>query len=49
MYIKGLTLQNSVRSNFIDALRKKCPYLKLFWSAFFRIRTEFGEILGKSK
>ena len=29
------------------ALRKKCPYLELFWSAFFmaffRIRTEYGK------
>ena len=26
-------------------LRKKCPYLELFWSVFSRIRTEYGEIL----
>ena len=26
-------------------LRKKCLYSELFWSAFFRIRTEYGEIL----
>ena len=26
------------------ALRKKCPYLELFWSAFSRIRTEYGDI-----
>ena len=26
------------------ALRKKCPHLKLFWSVFPRIRTEYGEI-----
>ena len=25
-------------------LRKKCPFLKLFSSAFSRIRTEYGEI-----
>ena len=25
-------------------LRKKCPYSELFWSAFSRIRTEYGEI-----
>ena len=25
-------------------LRKKCPYSKLFWSTFSRIRTEYGEI-----
>ena len=27
-----------------DAQRKTCPYLELFWSAFSRIRTEYGEI-----
>ena len=26
------------------SLRKKCPYSKLFWSAFSRIRSENGEI-----
>ena len=26
-------------------MRKKCPYLELFWSVFPRIRTECGEIL----
>ena len=26
-------------------LRKKCPYSELFWSAFSRIWTEYGEIL----
>ena len=29
----------------MKALRKKCPYSELFWSAFSRIRTEYGEIL----
>ena len=29
---------------FQKALRKKCPYSKSFWSAFSRIRTEYGEI-----
>ena len=28
-----------------QTLRKKRPYSELFWSAFFRIRTEYGEIL----
>ena len=28
----------------IIPLRKKCPYSELFWSAFSRIRTEYGEI-----
>ena len=27
-----------------DLLRKKCPYLELFWSAFSCIRTEYREI-----
>ena len=26
------------------SLRKKCPYLELFWFAFSRIRTEYEEI-----
>ena len=26
-------------------LLKKCPYSELFWSLFYRIRTEYGEIL----
>ena len=25
-------------------LRKKCPNSELFWSAFSRIRTEYGEV-----
>ena len=29
-------------------LRKKCSYSELFWSAFFRIRTKYGEILRVS-
>ena len=28
-----------------EALREKCPYSELFWSAFSRILTEFVEIL----
>ena len=26
-------------------LSEKCPYSKIFWSVFSRIRTEYGEIL----
>ena len=26
------------------SLRKKCPYSRLFWSAFSHILTEYGEI-----
>ena len=33
---------------FSNALRKKCPYLNLFWSTFSCIRTEYGEILSIS-
>ena len=34
--------------NVHTTLRKKCPYLELFWSVFSRIRTEYGEILSIS-
>ena len=27
-----------------NTLRKKCPYLEFFWSAFSRIQTKYGEI-----
>ena len=30
------------------ALRKKCPYLELFWSVLSHIRTEYGEICSIS-
>ena len=30
-------------------LRKTCLYSELFWSAFFRIRTEYGEIRSISE
>ena len=30
--------------SWIITLRKKCPYSELFWSAFFRILIEYGEI-----
>ena len=30
----------------IQTLREKCPYSELFWFAFSRIWTEFGEILS---
>ena len=29
-------------------LREKCPYSELFWFAFFRILTEYGQIRGIS-
>ena len=34
-----------VLSSIWISLCKKCPYSELFWSAFSRIRTEYGEIL----
>ena len=34
-----------IKSNI--TLRKKCPYSELFWSAFSRIWTEYGEILPR--
>ena len=30
-------------------LREKCPYSELCWSAFSRIRTEYGEILQEMR
>ena len=30
-------------------MRKKSPYLKLFWSVFSRIRIEYGEIQNNSE
>ena len=32
----------------VTSLREKCPYSELFWSAFCRIQTEYGEILRLS-
>ena len=29
------------------SLGENCPYLEFFWSAFSRIRIEYGEILDK--
>ena len=40
--IKKFFLRNSWSMK--GALRKKCPYLELFWSAFSHIRTEYGKI-----
>ena len=30
-----------------ESLRKKCPYLELFWSAFPSIRTEYGKMRNR--
>ena len=32
-----------VRTYSFLSLGEKCPYSELFWSAFFHIRTEYGE------
>ena len=29
-------------------MRQKCQYFEFFWSAFYRIRTEFGDLQSKS-
>ena len=44
--IEGLILRilsplETLREN---TQREKCPYLELFWSVFYRIRAEYGEI-----
>ena len=36
---------NERQLSLICTLREKCPYSELFWSAFSRIRTEYGEII----
>ena len=33
-----------ILETWMKPLRKKCPYLELFWSVFFRTCTEYGEI-----
>ena len=38
------SLREFRNDSLIQALRKKCPYLELFWSLFPRIRTDYGEI-----
>ena len=43
-WVKGLSkISYSLHWNI--SLREKCPFSELFWSAFFRIRTEYWEIL----
>ena len=34
---------NFWRKSRTSTLRKKCPYSEIFWSAFSRIRNEYGE------
>ena len=50
-HVKASKLQQFLKlllTGFFLPLRKKCPYSELFWSAFSRIRTEYGEILSYS-
>ena len=42
LHLLGYNTQNF--SSDILSLRKNCPYSEFFWSVFFRIRTEIGEI-----
>ena len=48
IYLKSCNVMMSIsthgRKHFWISLRKKCPYSVLFWSAFFHIWTEYGEI-----
>ena len=37
-----------VSGSFSRTLREKCPCSELFWSAFSRIRTEYGDIYSVS-
>ena len=37
-----------VSGSFSQTLREKCPCSELFWSAFSRIRTEYGDIYSVS-
>ena len=43
-YNTGLRLVLVSRPVQLSTLREKCPYSEFFWSVFFHIRTEYGEI-----
>ena len=43
-YFINKTSRRSALVSRQNILRKKCPYSELFWSAFFRLRNEYGEI-----
>ena len=53
LFKKNLVIVSNLNISFSDlfwkyltlSLRKKCRYSQLFWSAFSRIQTEYGEIL----
>ena len=42
--ISSTTFLSKGKDDLKNALRKKCPYSELFWSVFFRIRTQYWEI-----
>ena len=44
LYIKKGLLRVAFQKLKKTTLRKKCPYSRLLWSVFSRIRTEYGEI-----
>ena len=39
--ISSTTLISKGKDDLKNALRKTCPYSELFWSVFFRIRTQY--------
>ena len=41
----GFCVHGLIADNRSSTLRKKCPYSELFWFAYSRIWTEYGEIL----
>ena len=41
--IFSVLLVSSYRNLHVHSPREKCPYMRLFWSAFSRIRTEYGQ------
>ena len=43
-YIFKGVAYNERQLGLICTMREKCPYSELFWSAFSRIRAEYGEI-----
>ena len=45
MHLPTGSLKISFKYIAINTLRKKCAYSELFWSAFSRIRTKYGQIL----
>ena len=46
-----LTFINKIHQKYfwVKPVRKKCPYSELFWPVFYRIWTEYGEILSQTR